>query len=111
MQKKSKSLLAIGVILVLALICTFLYLQKNDSARTDKEQSNTCKAFDGKEYCSEDYIGLKENEAISKAQADRLTSRTVATDDGREIIINENIQPKRVNFSIEGGLVNKVEFY
>lgn len=80
--------------------------QPSPSQNTDKE----CKEINGKQICPEDYIGLEEKEAISKAQANGLAYRVVARDD-EEIAITMDLRPDRINFSIQNGKVYKVEFY
>ena len=113
MAKKSKNPLIIaGVFVVLVLVGIFVYSQQKDEP-TQNQPTNTanCKTFDNKEYCAENYVGLKESEAISKAEDDGLTARIVAADDNRNIAINDNIQPKRINFTIANGVVTKAEFY
>lgn len=80
-KKSNNSLIIVGVVIALILVGVFVYTRQTDEpVQNQPTTSSNCKTFDGKEYCSNSYIGLKEDEAVKKAGNDGFEVRVVQKD-------------------------------
>lgn len=125
---KVKILLSITGVLLFAGVLLVFVLQKPDRDDPDNTQSNDSQPSliaptpdtaplpadlqppANASEIAEGYIGLSEAEAVAKATQDNKTSRVVARDE-ETIPITLDYSPSRLNFSLQNGLVTKVDFY
>jgi hypothetical protein len=57
------------------------------------------------------YVGLKEADALEKAQKDNLTARVVSRTPGEPLAVRSDFQSERLNFEIVDNRVVNVELY
>lgn len=105
------SYITIGVIIVSLLIGGFIYSQQEDGASQKQPATqDECKTIEEKEVCAKDYVGLSETEAVSKAEEKEIASRVIERD-GKGLLVNSDRNENRLNFTVENGIVTKVEFF
>lgn len=93
-----------GLILITLIVASFVWL--NLSKGDDGTQEYTIDKLSSCEEIKTSYVGLKEEEAISKIKKENRTHRIVARD-GVSFPVTMDFSKDRLNFVIDGGIIKK----
>jgi hypothetical protein len=108
----NKKLLIAATAVVFAVGLLFWQMSKGpelSNTQTPNTQPN-CKTIKNQQVCDSSFVGLSEAEATEKSKNDELLYRVVMRD-GEGMVITDDFNPNRLNFTIVSGKVSKVEFY
>ena len=108
MNKKLIFFILILLVLLAALLMR-AYGHQGPVKSDPRANTTDCKWLNDVRYCTKDFIGLTEDEAVSKAENAGLAHRIVSRD-GESFPVTMDYSEYRVNFTIENQKVTAATF-